>query len=273
VATAKQGGYVHLPRTVEGQKVRESPTSFADHFSQAALFYRSMTEVEQTHIIEAYTFELGKCAMPEIRERYLTVLAAVDADLCRAVADGLGLPAPKGKPPRDVTPSPALSMITLEPGPIAGRVVGVLAVEGSDLAGISRLRKALNAEGAVLRVLSDRGGTLGEGRNEQLIERTLLTTRSIEYDALLVADGAGELVDIKLTLLLHEMHRHSKALGAWGDGQLALEAARIDPAAPGILTAPKAGPDLISLLVEALGRHRAWDRAELVLSSAVPPVH
>jgi catalase len=52
---------------------------------------------------------------------------------------------------------------------------------------ISRVRKALDAQGAVLRVIADHGGTLGEGRNAQLIERTLLTTRSVEFDALLIA--------------------------------------------------------------------------------------
>ncbi|HVT64334.1 MAG TPA: catalase [Mycobacteriales bacterium] len=271
VADAKEAAYVHQPRAVTGSKVRESPVSFSDHFTQAAMFYRSMSEVEQAHIVEAYTFELGKCAVPEVRERYLGVLANVDADLCRQVAGGLGLPAPKGKPPKDVTLSPALSMVSPEPGPIAGRVVGVLATEDSDLAGITRIRNALNAEGAVLRVLSTRGGFLGEGRNQQLIERTLLTTRSVEYDALLVADGAGSVRDLRLSLLIHELYRHCKALGAWGDGTDALEAAGVDLAAPGVVTAGKANDDLLALLVEALGRHRAWDRADLVLASPVPP--
>jgi catalase len=270
-ADAKNGGFVHVARPVSGEKVRANPASFSDHYSQAAMFYQSMTDIERVHIVEAYTFELGKCMLPEIRERYLGVLANIDADLCRQVAEGLGLPAPKGKPPKQVPISPALSMVTVEPGPIAGRVVGVLATKDADLTGINRLRKALNAEGAVLRVVSTRAGTLGEGRNQQLIERTLLTTRSVEYDAFLIADGAGDVSDIKLTLLLQEMYRHSKAVGAWGDGRNALQAAGLDPAAPGVVTGSKANSELQSLLVEALGLHRAWDRADLVMASAVPP--
>ena len=99
VADAAEGGYVQTPRPVEGPTVRAQPASFEDHFTQAAMFYRSLTDVEQAHIIEAFTFELGKCYEQAIKERQLEVLANVDADLCKQVAIGLGLPAPKGKPP------------------------------------------------------------------------------------------------------------------------------------------------------------------------------
>jgi catalase len=87
---------VQTPRPVEGPTVRAQPASFGDHFTQAAMFYRSLSYVEQVHIIEAFTFELGKCYEQAIKERELGVLANVDADLCKQVATGLGLPAPKG---------------------------------------------------------------------------------------------------------------------------------------------------------------------------------
>src|SRR6202012_2405788 len=61
VATEAEGAYVQTPRPVEGVVGRAAPVSFDDHYSQATLFYRSMTPLEQAHIIEAYTFELGKC--------------------------------------------------------------------------------------------------------------------------------------------------------------------------------------------------------------------
>src|SRR4029078_13480540 len=52
VADAGEGGYVQTPRPVEGPTVRAQPASFDDHFTQAAMFYRSLTYVEQAHIIE-----------------------------------------------------------------------------------------------------------------------------------------------------------------------------------------------------------------------------
>ncbi len=89
VASAAEGGYVNVPRAVAGDKVRASPASFDDHFSQATLFYRSLSEVEQEHVIEAFTFELRKCYEQPIRERVLKNLANVDSGLCGRVADAL----------------------------------------------------------------------------------------------------------------------------------------------------------------------------------------
>lgn len=88
--------------------VRVSPASFDDHFSQPAMFYRSLTSLEQAHIVEGFIFELGKCHEQAIKERELHALANVDADLCAQVAAGLGLLTPEGSPVQDVTLSPAL---------------------------------------------------------------------------------------------------------------------------------------------------------------------
>jgi catalase len=270
VVPAKDGGYVNVAREVTGRKERKNPASFDDHFSQAAMFWASMSDIEKVHIVEAFTFELGKCYEQAIKERGLELLAQIDSDLCRQVAEGLGLPTPRRKPVKDPIVSPALSMVGREPGPIAGRVIGVVAGDDADLAGIGKLRKALDAQGAILRVIARHGGTLGDGRNGQIVERTLLTTRSVEFDAILVAGGTAGLYDVKLTTLLQEAFRHCKALGAWGDGAQVLTDAGIDTAAPGVLIGKKADADLTAMLLDAVGRHRAWDRAELVFASVVP---
>jgi catalase len=51
------------------------------------MFYRSVSDVEQGHLVEALTFEPGKCDEQAIKERELAVLANVDADLCQKVSD------------------------------------------------------------------------------------------------------------------------------------------------------------------------------------------
>jgi len=272
-ATEPEGGYVTVPTVVAGEKLRGSPASFDDHFSQARMFWLSVTPLEQDHIVEAYTFELGKCYEQSVKERMLTNLAQIDAGLCERVAAGLGLPVPEGKPTQDVEPSPVLSQIVTEPGPILGRVVGVVAGPDADLAGIAVLRTALQAEGAQLRVIASAGGTLGNGKSMQIIERTLLTTRSVEYDAVLVAGGTAGLRDPRLTVLLQEAFRHCKVLGAWGDGAAVLESAGIDTGAPGVLMADKAKAAVKTLgddLIAAMGLHRVWDRAPLL--NAGPPL-
>ena len=103
LADEKHGGYVQTPRVIEGTAVRAQPASFDDHFSQATMFYRSLSPIEQTHVVEAFTFELGKVYEQTIKERELQVLANVDTDLCEQVAAGLVCPPRRANLPR---PSP-----------------------------------------------------------------------------------------------------------------------------------------------------------------------
>src|SRR5689334_5000811 len=92
-ATAPEtmGAYRHYGERVEGHKIRERSASFTDHFSQAALFYHSMSPVEQEHMITALQFELGKVETPAVREGVVALLMHVDPTLGRGVAEGIGV--------------------------------------------------------------------------------------------------------------------------------------------------------------------------------------
>ncbi len=263
-------GYVNVPRQVSGEVVRGVDASFEDHFSQAAMFYASLSDVEKTHTIEAYTFELGKLYEQAIKERVLGVLTNIDSDLAEQVAAGLGLPVPDGKPAEHLAPSPALAQVKGETFPIVGRQVGLVAGPDADVAGIATLRAALAAEGAQVKVIAPRGGTIGVGASQEVVERTNVTARSIEFDAIVVADGAPKDGDIKAVVLLQEAFRQLKPFAAWGDGADVLTAAGIDTGAPGVLTG-KDAKDIAADLVTAMSQHRVWDRADLVTASAVPP--
>jgi catalase len=63
-----------------GPKRRLRPESFADHYSQARQFFVSQSEVEQQHIIDAFTFELSKCDREAIRTRMVAGLRNVGDD-------------------------------------------------------------------------------------------------------------------------------------------------------------------------------------------------
>ena len=62
-------GFVSFPQPVMEDKVRGKPEKFADHFTQARLFYESQSEVEKSHIVGAFTFELTKVGVEAVRER------------------------------------------------------------------------------------------------------------------------------------------------------------------------------------------------------------
>ncbi len=257
---------MNVSRVVEGTKVRESSVSFEDHHSQARLFWNSMTDVEKSHIVEAFTFELGKCYEEPVKTRMLKGLVRVDAGLAGLVAQGLGLATPAAGSDAEThdDASPSLSQVPTKPGSIAGRNVGVIVTEKGDLSGVAKLREALENQGAKLLVISDHGGHLSKGSRTEVVERTFLTCRSIEFDALVVAHGSGQIRDIKVDVLLQEVFRHSKAIAAWGDGADLLTAAGIATGAPGVLVADKASSGQRKALVKEMGLHRNWDRVPLI---------
>ncbi|MDI9917285.1 catalase [Rhodococcus sp. IEGM 1379] len=256
-AGAESGAFIDVPVALEAAtKLRVAPASFDDHFSQARLFYSSLSDIEKTHVAQAYTFELGKCYEQPIKERALLVIANINSELCATVAAGLGLPAPKPSVPFDdaPAPSPALSQVGAE-WPVAGRVVGIVADENSDLAGVRAVVSALAADGMVPLVLGPHGGTVNSGSVTVPVSRTFDTARSIEFDALLLA---GAPTDPRLDILLAEMFRHGKVIGAWNDGTVLLESAELI-ASDGIVT----GEDSASVreqVVTLLASHRVWSR-------------
>ncbi|WP_281268426.1 catalase [Xylanimonas oleitrophica] len=263
-----EDGFVTLPTPVSGEKGRHHPVSFRDHFTQARLFWVSMSPVEQAHIVEAYTFELGKCFSQEIRTRELSVLARIDTDLAARVAAGLGVPVPPPLEkegvtgPEEAEPSPALSQLPTEPGRVDGRVVGVLVADGGDLSVVERLRSALGDDGAVVRVVAAHGGEVTSADTALTVERTLLTTRSVEYDAVVVADGtagtpAGD--DARTAVLIQEAFRHGKPILASGDGAQVLAAVGLNGREPGVHVVEQAA-DVLGPLRQDLAMHRSWER-------------
>ncbi|MEA2932403.1 MAG: catalase, partial [Actinomycetota bacterium] len=265
---AGDAGFVHVPRPVEGTIVRQRAQwqgvqSFDDHFTQATMFWNSMTTPEREHIVGAFSFELGKCVHPEVRERMLANLANVADELCQRVAANLGMDAPTGEPAGDAGSSAALSQVPAAPGPINGRTVGVLVDAGVDGAGVDALRTALGGEGANLYVIAPKGGVVDGEDGPVPVDRTTLTTQSVEYDALLVAGGASAGAvgaDPYTAVNLGEAFRHHKVLGAWGEGRSVLEASGITAATPGVIVGDAADAGFADRLVEAMGWHRHWDR-------------
>lgn len=187
---------------IPGPKQRLRPESFADHYSQARLFYRSQLAVEQRHIADALTFELSKCENPAIRERMVAHLLNIDDGLARTVAQKLGIaplpqPAEAAMPPRDLPPSPALSILGNARDSFAGRKLGVLVADGSDAAIVAALETAAQAEGATCDIVAPRVGCAKAADGSTIPARHMLDgAPSVLFDAValvLSAEGARTL--------------------------------------------------------------------------------
>jgi Catalase len=122
-----------------GDKLRVRSETFADHYSQARLFYRSQTKAEQAHIASSFVFELSKVGLlDQVPGRMVANLRNVDEDLAQRVASGLGIDlpakAPAAKEPVEMKPSDALSIHRNMKPTLEGRAVGILIADGTDAA-------------------------------------------------------------------------------------------------------------------------------------------
>ncbi|MEO8095788.1 MAG: catalase, partial [Pseudolysinimonas sp.] len=184
---------------VEGGETRRVRAElFADHFSQARLFFVSQTPTEQTHIVNSFVFELSKVERPDIRMRMVGNLRNVDADLAAAVADGLGFaempPAsvPARAPITDLPPSPALSILANPPATFNGRKLGILVTDGTDARLLAALTAAAEAEGAVVELIAPKiGGIVASDRTHHAAQQKIDGGPSVLYDAVAVIPSAA----------------------------------------------------------------------------------
>ena len=183
----------------DGAKGRIRAESFADHYSQARLFFRSQSKPEQAHIASSLIFELSKVGTPHVREAIVGHLRHIDADLAQRVANGLGLAAlppapPAAVSPIDMPPSPALQIIGKMKDTLEGRAVGILVDDGSDVAAVKALRKAAMDAGATVKLVAPKLGlALSDGKRMDA-DGQLAGTPSTVFDAvaIVLSEDAGK---------------------------------------------------------------------------------
>ncbi len=285
----EQGGFVSHPEAMEGNKIRARSPSFADHFSQAALFWRSQSSWEQDHIVDAFCFELGKVEVPAIRERMVSTLTQVNPILAQRVAEGLNMAVPAPPIGHDEVPytnkpnmDAALSMADVPDTGIAGRKVAILVSDHVDSALVNAVRKALEAQGAVIKLLAPKLGTVKSNEGETLqIDHSLPTVSSVLFDAVFVpgdeASAATLCQDANAILFVKEAYKHGKAIAASDGGVSLLEKADLLKAGtssgtespqfrgPGIVVELGESVDkaFIERFATAIAQHRFYDRTDL----------
>ncbi len=273
-------GFTSFPQpSVVEDKVRGRPELFADHYSQARLFWQSQTAVEQAHIAAAFRFELTRVTVPAIRIRTLSMLANVDPALVNAVADGLGLDVPPpqpmatDKPLPEYPPSPALSLLS-RPGNVGihTRRVAILVANGTDIDGVRAIYSSLLADGAVPRIVSSKLGKVSGANGGTLdVEITLEAGPAVIYDAVVVPGGEQAAATLEMDAHALEFvrlqYRHCKPIMVVDSGAQLLAKADI-PANlpdgtpdPGIIGAePADAGAALAAFKQAIAQHRVWVR-------------
>ncbi|PWU72377.1 catalase HPII [Ochrobactrum sp. POC9] len=233
-------GFRSFAAQEEGRKGRLRPESFADHYSQARQFYLSQTAVEQRHIAMALTFELSKVETPVIRERIVSHLLNIDANLAETVAGKLGIrKMPKAAdamaPVRDdLAPSPALSIIENGPSSFKGRKIGVLVANGTDAQVLKGIRHAAEKEGAMVELVAPTVGGFEASSGEWMEANHMIDGGpSVLFDAValvLSEEAANRLIGESTARdFVADAFAHCKFIGFTAGAMPLLAAAGIEP--------------------------------------------
>ena len=252
----------------QGDKLRVRAELFADHYSQARLFWKSLTDNERAHVASSFTFELSKVQLEEVPSRMIGNLRNVDEELAERVANAMALKLPKKNPARadviDMKPSPALSIQQNMKATLDGRVVGILVADGSDADEVSAVRKAVEKDGGQCKIVAPKiGGVKLSGGKMLKADGQLAGTPSQVFDAVAVIlseDGCETLMkEAAAVQFVMDAFGHLKAIGASEAAQPLLDKAGVEP--------DDGVTDLGKAFVGA-ARQRFWDREATLRSLA-----
>lgn len=290
-AKMSEGGFVSHGEKVEGKKIRTRSKSFLDFFSQAALFYNSQSDIEKKHIVDAFSFELGKVKRVEIRERMVGLLTQIDQKLAERVAKKLGVEYPreperpmnKGIPadagPEEFEPvyveqsvksSKPLSMLKNLVEFVKSRKIAFLCADGVDGESVNSMKKTLEREGATVKIVAPHSGMLKTSDGDTVkIDESFVTTGSVLFDAVYVPNGEQSISSLKkegdAVHFLNEAYMHCKPIAVEGKAGL-LELTHFYNMIPkeeltskGVILSEDKN-ELSKGFTKAIGVHRFWNR-------------
>jgi catalase len=269
-ALAEAGAYVHYPEHIAGNKIRKRAGSFADHYSQATLFWNSMSDWEKEHIVAAFRFELGKVEHRHVREGVVANLNHVDHDLAVMVAEGVGVEPPdRAVSDNQGHRSPALSQANTTHSP-ATRKIAILVADGVDADDVEMAWAGLCDLAATPEILAARDGTVRAADGALVkVTRALPTVDSVLYDAVLIPGGMDSIRDLshdgQAVYFVTEAYKHFKAVGALGDGVELLVTARVPCENrhghyEGVVVGERSDGVFIKEFADAVATHRHYER-------------
>ncbi|EAA26998.1 catalase-1 [Neurospora crassa OR74A] len=292
-ASLKEGGYLEYAQKVAGIKARARSAKFKEHFSQAQLFYNSMSPIEKQHMINAFGFELDHCEDPVVYGRMVQRLADIDLGLAQTIAEMVGGEAPTTtNHPNHGRKTINLSQTEFPPATptIKSRRVAIIIADGYDNVAYDAAYAAISANQAIPLVIGPRRSkvTAANGSTVQP-HHHLEGFRSTMVDAIFIPGGAKAAETLsKNGRALHwirEAFGHLKAIGATGEAvdlvakAIALPQVTVSSEAEvhesyGVVTLKKVKPESFTDAVKiakgaagflgeffyAIAQHRNWDR-------------
>lgn len=305
-ASAAEGAYIDYPAKVEGMKQRARSAKFREHISQAQLFYNSLSEIEKSHVLAAFGFELDHCDEAVVYERLSGRLADIDLGLAQSVSEMVGGPKiEKSNRPNHGRKAPGLSQMDFLPKTptIASRRIAILIADGYDPVAFSAFMGGIKGAGALPFVIGARRSPVYAAGEDSSNSKGVTPDhhfegqRSTMFDAILIPGGEKSIKTLSsMGRALHyvrEAFGHLKTIGATGEAiDLVNKAIQLDdiqlssshtlesygvvtlrdvkPEGLGdVLNAAKDAKGFLEKFVYNVSQHRCWQRELDGLSTQV----
>ena len=273
--TVGKGFFTAPERTANGKLQRTLSTTFEDNWSQPRLFWNSLVDAEKQFIVDAMRFETSNVKSSVVRNNVIIQLNRISNDLATRVAKAIGVEAPK---PDDSfyhdNTTAHIGAFGQKLAKLDGLKVGLLASvdKPASIAQGAKLQSALSSAGVDVVVVAERMA------ND--VDQTYSASDAVQFDAVVVADGAEGLFGAKsftsqptkgsgastlypagrpLDILL-DAFRFGKTVGALGKGSDALQSGQISSDREGVYTGTDAGDAFAKDIKEGLSTFKFLDR-------------
>lgn len=260
-STAKEGGYVHYAEKVEGKVIKAQSESFNDHFSQARLFWNSMTPPEKQHIIDAFNFEVGKVESKNVRQQVVDMFVNVDKEMATTIADNIGVNKPTGEQSSVTAVSPALSQANTNRFPYSLKV-GVVIGNGFNDVEVKSTIEILSSYGVWVDTIGEKLGMVkGENGLEIMVSQTFSTTAPVLFDSLYIVGGEAinqAKFNADTVYYINESFKHYKPIGIASTGASLFKTSHAKEG-PGIIRA-QSNSEFAEEFVMAITKMRFWNR-------------
>ncbi|KAI8141663.1 catalase-like domain-containing protein [Fennellomyces sp. T-0311] len=272
LADPQDGGYIEYPAEVKGRKERGRPPSFFDFYSQARMYWNSLTDAERQQTVDGFRFEVGKSTSLDVRKRFVAQLNLIDNNLARRVAYGVGVPLPEKVVENDGKVAEGISIEKYpKPDNIRTRKVAILTAPGTNREEAQAMYDYLSAQGAYVDYIG-----IHQGEQDGLnIAVSYVTTSSVLYDAVYIPGGAEGVKMLtepnplfpmdEPKLFITDAYRHCKPIAASSEGEELFKAAVaglpgvMETAEDGVILG-SSGADLQQGFKDAILNLRFWSR-------------
>lgn len=256
----EEGGYGTYPEEVMGEVTREIPSElFNDFYSQARLFWNSMSPIEKSNIIDTFIFHLGYVKSKEVRQNVVDMFAHVDEEMSAIIAAHIGVQKSTNQQVNVSESSPVLSLANTTYLPNTQRVA-VLAAEGFSGKEVAQTIQVLEKHGVFVDFIGNSLGTVQGSDNVEIVTNKLFqSTYPVLYDALYIIGGEKltPIISREMNAYFTAMYKQYKPIGIATSAEKLLD---ISANASGVIIASDE-EDFAQAFVEAIAMQRFWNRS------------